>query len=378
MPKDIGAYLAEQQRNSSGQTTLKWTELEELYNKKLWHQLTLKLLDFVQDPIFNKGDGLIRLYENFISDFEHRINSLALVEIVILVVKQITDTNKAVEFLEKIQEKVKSNEEAKILVQTTIATLKLKNNQLEETKKIIEETRELLESLDGVTTVHSRFYNLSSSYQHIIKNHADYYKDALRFLGCTKIEDIPLEDQRQRAYHLGIAALLGNGVYNFGELLAHPVLNSLSGTNREWLVQMLYAFNSGNLVKFENLKNSWMDVPELVSEEVALKQKIRLLCLMEMTFSRPATNRQLTFKEIAKEANLPIHEVEPLVMKALSLGLVRGFIDQVDEKVYMTWVQPRVLDLAQISTMQKRLVQWSKDVNQMENLLEDRAHDILT
>lgn len=35
-------------------------------------------------------------------------------------------------------------------------------------------------------------------------------------------------------------------------------------------------------------------------------------------------------------------------MKALSLGLVRGFIDQVDEKVYMTWVQPRVLDLAQV------------------------------
>ena len=35
-------------------------------------------------------------------------------------------------------------------------------------------------------------------------------------------------------------------------------------------------------------------------------------------------------------------------MKALSLGLVRGFIDQVDEKVYMTWVQPRVLDLSQV------------------------------
>ena len=60
-------------------------------------------------------------------------------------------------------------------------------------QKIIEETRELLESLDGVTTVHSRFYNLSSSYQHIVKNHAEYYKDALRFLGCTKIEDIARE-----------------------------------------------------------------------------------------------------------------------------------------------------------------------------------------
>ena len=37
-----------------------------------------------------------------------------------------------------------------------------------------------------------------------------------------------------------------------------------------------------------------------------------------------------------------------LVMKALSLGLVKGSIDQVDAKVHMTWVQPRVLDREQV------------------------------
>ena len=36
-------------------------------------------------------------------------------------------------------------------------------------------------------------------------------------------------------------------------------------------------------------------------------------------------------------------------MKALSLGLVKGSIDQVDKKVHMTWVQPRVLDRNQVT-----------------------------
>ena len=67
-----------------------------------------------------------------------------------------------------------------------------------------------------------------------------------------------------------------------------------------------------------------------------------------MTFKRPATNRQLTFAEIAQEAQLPEPEVELLVMKALSLGLVKGSIDQVEQKAHMTWVQPRVLDREQV------------------------------
>lgn len=41
-------------------------------------------------------------------------------------------------------------------------------------------------------------------------------------------------------------------------------------------------------------------------------------------------------------------QVELLVMKALSVGLVKGNIDEVDQKVQMTWVQPRVLDLQQV------------------------------
>lgn len=378
MPKDVGTYLTEQQKKSSGEVATEWAQLDELYNKKLWHQLTLRLGSFVKNPVFSKGDGLIRMYENFISDFEHRINPLALAEIVVFVVKQITDPKQAIDFLEKIKEKVKANEEAKILCMTTIGTIKLRGKDIEGTKQAVEECRSLLEAQDGVTTVHSRFYELSSNYHKLMGNHAEYYKDALRFLGCTQLEQIPAGEQVERAFNLGLAAVLGEGIYNFGELLAHPILEALKGTDKEWLVNLLYAFNSGNISRFEELKKHWGAQPDLAASEIPMRQKISLLCLMEMTFKRPATNRQLTFQEIAAETRLPENEVEMLVMKALSLGLVKGSIDEVDNRVHLTWVQPRVLDLEQIGTMQNRLQQWCEDVRQMERLLEVKAHDILT
>lgn len=93
-------------------------------------------------------------------------------------------------------------------------------------------------------------------------------------------------------------------------------------------------------------------------------------------------------------------------MKALSVGLIKGNIDEVDRKVQMTWVQPRVLDLQQVSRligatpasgpdasrracsssvcapqikgMKERLDFWCGDVKDMAVLVEEQAHDILT
>nr|UCK81615.1 26S proteasome non-ATPase regulatory subunit 13 [Arenicola marina] len=378
MAKDVPSYLGEQQKKTTGDVAQEFETFEELYNKKLWHQLTLRLLEFVKHPSFSQGDGLIKLYNNFISDFEHRINPLALVEMCVFVVRQFKEIKDALDFLDSIKEKVKACEEAAVLALIIKGNIQLKEREMDATKEIVGEAQTILDNLDGVTPVHGRFYELSSSYHKLMGNHAEYYREALRYLGCTTLDDIPSGEQLDRAFNLGLAALLGKGVYNFGELLAHPILNKLWETEKQWLVDLLYAFNSGNIGKFEELKSKWSTQPDLKQHELLMRQKISLLCLMEMTFKRPATKRQLSFDEISKEAHLPVNEVELLVMKALSLGLVKGSIDQVEKKVHMTWVQPRVLDREQIGVMQQKLEGWCTEVKDMESLVQVRAQDILT
>ena len=56
-----------------------------------------------------------------------------------------------------------------------------------------------------------------------------------------------------RAHDLSISAFLGDAIYNFGELLMHPILDGLVGTPHEWLKRLLFTFNEGNIGKFEAL-----------------------------------------------------------------------------------------------------------------------------
>lgn len=260
---------------------------------------------------------------------------------------------------------------------TAIGNIKLQQSNMEETKALVEQARGMLETIDGVTTVHGRFYELCSNYHKITGSYNDYYRDALRFLGCVEISTMAVGEQVDRALHLSLAALLGNDIYNFGELLAHPVLQSLKGTEHEWLIDLLFAFNSGDLAKFELLRPQWQKQADLNRNYKNLRQKISLLCLMELTFKRPSHDRNLTFAMIAREAQLPLEEVELLVMKALSLGLVKGSIDEVEQMVHMTWVQPRVLDLNQIAHMRDRLSEWCDKVKTQVYSVEDQGPELL-
>jgi len=379
MVRDVSKYLREQEEASTdAQIARKWSELDDLYTKRLWHQLTIKLLDFVKHPVLESGTKLIDLYENLIQDFEMRMNPLSLMEIMTLVTKQYQNPEEALSFLDKTEPKVKASKEAVALCKITKGQIKLLQlNDNPGTKVILEETDDILRQIDGVTSVHGRFYLLQSRLNQRTGDTAEYYRSALKFLGCTELSTLNLNDQRDHAKNLSIAALSAPDIYNFGELLAHPVLKSLKRTPDDWLVQLLEAFNAGRLEEFEKIKVKWSKEPTLKLHEKILTDKIRLLCLMEMTFRKPATERTLTFEAISAETKLKESEVELYVMKAIAKGLLKGRIDEVDRKVRMTWVQPRVLDRKQIGTMVSRLDGWKTEITKLETMVEKNAADIL-
>ncbi|XP_063710981.1 26S proteasome non-ATPase regulatory subunit 13-like [Symsagittifera roscoffensis] len=355
-------------------------EMIDLYNKKLWHPLTKELENFVHKPEFNEGTSLLTLKDSLLRDIHTRINPFSLVNISLRVLKQESDLSQILAYVEQMKTlpNVKHAESALLLCDVAIADLKLTLDQQQEAKKMIEELQDKFDALDGVGPVHKKFYELSSRYYQMQANHALYYREALRYLGCIDVnKDLTESERHTKAVCLGLAAILGEGVYNFGELLAHEILNALSGTEQEWVNELLFAFNSGDIAKYESLKSYWSTIPDLVAAEMALRQKVSLLCLMEMAFKMPANNRNLKFEEIASAIKIKFDDVELLVMKALSLGLIRGCIDQVDEIVHVTWVSPRVLSRDQLATMSKKLVDWQGDINRVEHLVQDGAKTII-
>lgn len=90
---------------------------------------------------------------------------------------------------------------------------------LDATKKIIEDLKEVLEESGNVTPVHGKYFLLASNYYRRVGQHSDYYRCGLQFLGCS-LDEYPKEEWPQQAFFLGLAALLGDGIYNIGELVS--------------------------------------------------------------------------------------------------------------------------------------------------------------
>lgn len=206
---------------------------------------------------------------------------------------------------------------------------------------------------------------------------ANYYRTALLYLACVDLSTMSAVERHRRAYYLSVAALVSNSIYNFGELLLHPILDALAKSEDDsWLRDLLFAFNRGDLSAYDVLSDN-VSENRLLSEHAAhLKQKIYLAALTEAVFRRPPHDRAMTFSTIAQETKVRPEEIERLIMKALSLGLLRGTIDQVDEVAHITWVQPKVLDLKQVGNLRQRLLDWDSSVNQLGNWIEGAGKDV--
>ena len=94
--------------------------------------------------------------------------------------------------------------------------------------------------------------------------------------------------------------------------------------------------------------------------------------LTEAVFRRPPQDRALSFSAILNETRVFPEEVEYMLMKALSLGLIRGTIDQVAEVARISWVQPKVLDKRQIENMRRNLTEWDNSVNKLGLWMESK------
>ncbi|KAH9887038.1 hypothetical protein C8Q73DRAFT_714468 [Cubamyces lactineus] len=339
-----------------------------LHSRKLWHQLTNKLLEFFDHPL--SKPYRVGVFDKFVHDFESKLNQLRLVEMGVKVSKEIDNPVTHLQFLTDLLERVDTEKspEAHVLLLSSLAHAKLLYGDHEGTKNDIDEAWKVLDNLSSVDpSVNAAYYGVAADYYKSKAEYAPYYKNSLLYLACIDpAKDLTTEERLLRAHDLGIAAFLGDTIYNFGELLMHPILDALDGTPHEWIKKLLFTFNEGNIGKFEALSPLFPKEPILQENYPFLRQKICLMALIESVFKRGAYDRTMSFQTIAEETHLPLDEVEHLVMKALSLKLIKGSLDQVDQKAQITWVQPRVLSREQIGQLAQRLAAWNAKLHQVE------------
>ncbi|CAL5441219.1 unnamed protein product [Camellia sinensis] len=144
------------------------------------------------------GDALIQLYRNFITDFETKINLLKLAHFAVIVSWQYPEKEASIGYLEEGSQK--------------------------ECKKLLEDRKSTLDSMTDIDpSVYANYYWVSSQYHKSRQEFAEFYKSALLYLAYTLVESLSESFKLDLAFDLSLAALLGENIYNFGELLAHPI-----------------------------------------------------------------------------------------------------------------------------------------------------------
>lgn len=84
----VSDFLAEQRDQAPEELQPAIIEFEDLWERKLWHQLTNALLDFFNDP--RSAPQRLPFYRNFVLKFADKINQLKLVDLALKAAKECT------------------------------------------------------------------------------------------------------------------------------------------------------------------------------------------------------------------------------------------------------------------------------------------------
>jgi len=354
-------------------------QFRDFYDKKLWYQLSNAVESLLANQNPFVGPEIFQFYSGFVKDWEGRINQLKLVRILHLLNRNTQDIKESIAIFQKTSERLsgqhKDDKEAISLCLSELAHLYLRLDSLAEAKDFLEKSQKYLEGLTGADPfVYSELYKGWTLYYKKKIAPTEFCKHTLLYLAYTPLTEIPLGDQQTIAFDVGIAALVSQDIYNFGELLAQDLLNSLIGTPGEFLKHLLLAVNSGNIAAYDKIKSEHQDKIKnqaaLTSKMQIIDLKIRISALMEVVFGGEKT---LTFDKISTIAKVSKDDVELLVMKALSLGLIKGSIDELQQIVTIEWIQPRVLDKEQVGKLKERVDKWFVNVKDVLHFVQNQT-----
>jgi 26S proteasome regulatory subunit N9 len=214
---------------------------------------------------------------------------------------------------------------------------------------------------------------------HLDKARGDYdafYEHAFLYLSTAEPHTDPA-----LAYDLCVAAILAEDVCSFGELAAHPILDSLAGTDDAWLGDLIRLLDGGAPSSVGVFAERFVPLVEQSETFRAhlgtIARKVSLAVFGQLIFQRPFNSRVFSFEEIADACQIEIGKVEHLVLKALATDIIRGTIDEVEQRVTVTWSKPKVLGVDRLIHLKTEIDRWVGIVHRQKVNLGKKAQPVV-
>ena len=357
-------------------------EIDSNMNQHLWYQLSENIITLSQSPELQQGNDLVEFYNGVVFFIEPTMNPMKYLEYVQNMLHNYKNRmTEALQFVENIENKHKDFKgEAKISIKILKGFCYLELDKMYELEDTINTTEvDFTGKFEIDSALYAQYYKLSTLFYEKKKDYDKFYNNAFQYLAYeTKLND---EDKLNLCYKMCSAMLIGEKLYNFEELIEKDFFKLMKGSKYDWISNLILSFNSAKVDQFlsmiEQNKKNIEENDILKGKSDFLPIKIRIAALLELIFQKNKAERTLSFDEICKVCMTEEDKIEFISMKALSHGLIKGYIDQADRKLYVTWIQPKYLGKEKIGVMKERINAWIDKAKRVVGDLQDNAAGLL-
>lgn len=411
MPIDATQYLealsASLAGSGSDNTTTEETlkQMQDCYSKRLWHEFSTALLELMFD------DSRVRqasfdIHEHVLQGVHQSLNPAVYVKMLYLsVVEGGADPS--------LSDSGSENKDPAItLLDGAIAALLQQENgtQFVEAVRCVKALLlmkgevappEALRLLSGAedcisgtpcqdlhVVLQALYFRARAREYELTHNYGAFYDAVFHLSVYGESSGLPIrgEELSSVAYKAAMAALLAPRIHNFGKLLTFKsfadTLQASSSPNHQKILDLCKICNAGDVDGYTKFiagnKTSLIDtIPDLShATKTSLPTKVRLMALLHLCFHTPSDQRTYTLTQISNRCSVSEEEVEPLLLQAFALKLIKGKIDGLKGLVEVTWVQSRVLSLDEVAALADRIAQWRKIVSETASSVAEAAKDI--
>ena len=357
-------------------------EIDSNLNQHLWYQLSENIIVLSQNPEMQQSKDLIEFYNGVVFFIEPTLNAMKYLEYVQNMIQNYKDNiAEALTFLENIENKHKDFKgEEKIFVKIIKGFCYLDLNKMFELEEIVKSTKvDFSGKYEIEPSLYAQYYKLSTLFYEKKKDYDNFYDNAFQYLAYeTTISD---QEKLDLCYKMCSAMLIGEKLYNFEELIEKDFFKLMKGSKYDWISNLILSFNSAKVDQFlsmidQNKKN--IEENEILrGKSDLLPIKIRIAALLELIFQKNKNDRILTFEEICKVCMTEEDKIEYISMKALSHGLIKGYIDQADKKLFVNWIQPKYLGKEKIGILKDRMTAWIEKAQKVLGDLQENGASLL-